>query len=722
MTNEPHDHSGQGWYGGPDEYGDGRTAQPYGWGGESDADATAFVQLPPGGLPGAGPGPLAAPGTGQGGWEPPRIDPAAQTGTPTGIPMAPAAGTDPASTGQWTMPFAAQPHPGPPTAHPPFQPAEPADGGGADGAVGRGPAAALGQGAAAALAGSHEARTHRRPLGAGGAAATGDAGPGEPGEEAQYGGAQYGEAEERPQPAPSASWRAGQEAMLADALARRQVPLPGTGVPQQAPDWDGTAYATGHRLPDPARPAESAQPGPEGRAVDTGTTGHAWRPDEQRAPGPAGTPAHGFPAAPTGTADDGRWAAASREPHGGRTPEQYGTPGYGFPAAHDRDDTALPDQGAAWHGAPESRLSADSAAAPGPASYSQGTGHAHAGSQGGTFPPAPRYDTPDPAGRLHLAATQVPEWETGPPAAGQDLRAAPEAATGEPMPPADAGAVAEPPESRQFVDGAETAPEGPGVGGSADRPESGPPEPAEDAGRPSAEPVPTAFGTASAAEPGPVPEADATADVPQAPEPYGLPDTVSDHPHTSYLLHVNGADRPVSDAWIGESLLYVLRERLGLAGAKDGCSQGECGACSVRVDGRLLAACLVPAATAVGMDIRTVEGLAGDDGPSDVQRALTASGAVQCGFCVPGIAMAVHDLLEGNHAPTELETRQALCGNLCRCSGYRGVLDAVQQVAAERADRSARDAARTEAAEAAQRAGAPQIPQQAQYGGGEGIR
>ncbi|MFF9088079.1 2Fe-2S iron-sulfur cluster-binding protein [Streptomyces sp. NPDC014991] len=174
-----------------------------------------------------------------------------------------------------------------------------------------------------------------------------------------------------------------------------------------------------------------------------------------------------------------------------------------------------------------------------------------------------------------------------------------------------------------------------------------------------------------------------------APDDAGEPAAVplpphDDHPLASYVLRVNGADRPVTDAWIGESLLYVLRERLGLAGAKDGCSQGECGACNVQVDGRLVASCLVPAVTAAGSEVRTVEGLATDGQPSDVQRALARCGAVQCGFCVPGIAMTVHDLLERNPAPTELETRQALCGNLCRCSGYRGVLEAVKEVVAER--------------------------------------
>ncbi|WP_432150525.1 2Fe-2S iron-sulfur cluster-binding protein [Streptomyces sp. bgisy029] len=217
----------------------------------------------------------------------------------------------------------------------------------------------------------------------------------------------------------------------------------------------------------------------------------------------------------------------------------------------------------------------------------------------------------------------------------------------------------------------------------------------------------------SEAEPEPDPSHEPAHD--PAPEPAHDPvaaplDVPSEHPAASYVLHVNGVDRPVSDAWIGESLLYVLRERLGLAGAKDGCSQGECGACSVQVDGRLVASCLVPAATAAGSEVRTVEGLAVDGEPSDVQRALSACGAVQCGFCIPGMAMTVHDLLEGNHAPSELETRQALCGNLCRCSGYRGVLDAVADVVASR-EASAETAAATAQDE-------PRIPHQAEPGAG----
>jgi aerobic-type carbon monoxide dehydrogenase small subunit (CoxS/CutS family) len=181
----------------------------------------------------------------------------------------------------------------------------------------------------------------------------------------------------------------------------------------------------------------------------------------------------------------------------------------------------------------------------------------------------------------------------------------------------------------------------------------------------------------------------------EAGEPPAAPveETRSEHPLASYMLRVNGAERPVTDAWLGESLLYVLRERLGLAGAKDGCEQGECGACSVQVDGRLVASCLVPAATAAGSEVRTVEGLTVDGRPSDVQQALAECGAVQCGFCIPGMAMTVHDLLEGNHRPTDLDVRQALSGNLCRCSGYRGVLDAVRQVVTDRgaADETAAD-------------------------------
>ncbi|MFJ2808365.1 2Fe-2S iron-sulfur cluster-binding protein [Kitasatospora sp. NPDC087271] len=202
-------------------------------------------------------------------------------------------------------------------------------------------------------------------------------------------------------------------------------------------------------------------------------------------------------------------------------------------------------------------------------------------------------------------------------------------------------------------------------------------------------------------------------------DPLGLTPQVSRElrPCASYTLRVNGFERPVTDAWIGESLLYVLRERLGLAGAKDGCEQGECGACSVQVDGQLVAGCLVPAALAADSEINTVEGLSAAGGASDVQQALAESGAVQCGYCTPGMAMAVHDLLQRNHRPTEVEARQALCGNLCRCTGYRGVLAAVQSIADARAE----DAEETEeaASPAAAQAAAPVAGQPAEQPAGE---
>ena len=234
-------------------------------------------------------------------------------------------------------------------------------------------------------------------------------------------------------------------------------------------------------------------------------------------------------------------------------------------------------------------------------------------------------------------------------------------------------------------------------------------ERAADAAAEAAEAAPGADTDAeSGPEPAATPDEDPAADPEADDEAPAHPG--EEHPLASYVLRVNGAERPVTDAWIGESLLYVLRERLGLAGAKDGCSQGECGACNVQVDGRLVASCLVPGVTAAGSEVRTVEGLAVDGQPSDVQRALAKCGAVQCGFCVPGMAMTVHDLLEGNPAPTEMETRQALCGNLCRCSGYRGVVDAVQEVVAEREAHSEADA-ETDADEA-------RIPHQAGPGAG----
>ncbi len=151
-----------------------------------------------------------------------------------------------------------------------------------------------------------------------------------------------------------------------------------------------------------------------------------------------------------------------------------------------------------------------------------------------------------------------------------------------------------------------------------------------------------------------------------------------------YRLRVNGVDHDVADAWLGESLLYVLRERLGLYGAKGACEQGECGSCSVLVDGQLVCACLVLAGVAVDVPIVTIEGIGDAAGPTDVQRAFVDAGAVQCGFCTPGLVMAAHDLLARIAEPTPIEIAEELSGNICRCTGYGRIVAAVQQVAVER--------------------------------------
>jgi carbon-monoxide dehydrogenase small subunit len=160
----------------------------------------------------------------------------------------------------------------------------------------------------------------------------------------------------------------------------------------------------------------------------------------------------------------------------------------------------------------------------------------------------------------------------------------------------------------------------------------------------------------------------------------------SDNTHDSdqYVLHVNGAAREVADYWLGESLLDVLRDRLGLMGTKGACEQGECGSCSVMVDGLLVCSCLVMAASAVDQPILTIEGVAPLGSPSDVQAAFVEAGAVQCGFCTPGLIMAVHELLERSASPTETEIREELAGNVCRCTGYGRIIDAVQRVSVER--------------------------------------
>ena len=146
---------------------------------------------------------------------------------------------------------------------------------------------------------------------------------------------------------------------------------------------------------------------------------------------------------------------------------------------------------------------------------------------------------------------------------------------------------------------------------------------------------------------------------------------------------INDESRTVDGVWEGESLLYVLRERLGLPGSKNACEQGECGSCSIYLDGVLVCSCLVLAAQAEGREIVTVEGLADADELHPVQSAFLDAGAVQCGFCTPGLIVTTHDLLARVPSPSDPEIREALAGNLCRCTGYEKILDAVR-LAAER--------------------------------------
>jgi carbon-monoxide dehydrogenase small subunit len=145
-------------------------------------------------------------------------------------------------------------------------------------------------------------------------------------------------------------------------------------------------------------------------------------------------------------------------------------------------------------------------------------------------------------------------------------------------------------------------------------------------------------------------------------------------------LTVNGELRE-ADVWEGESLLFTLRDRLDLPGSKNACEQGECGSCSVLLDGMLVCSCLVLAAQAAGHGVVTVEGLGQDERLHPVQEAFAETGAVQCGFCTPGFVVATADLLERNPDPTDDEIREALSGNLCRCTGYEKILDAVRLAA-----------------------------------------
>jgi carbon-monoxide dehydrogenase small subunit len=145
---------------------------------------------------------------------------------------------------------------------------------------------------------------------------------------------------------------------------------------------------------------------------------------------------------------------------------------------------------------------------------------------------------------------------------------------------------------------------------------------------------------------------------------------------------VNGERRQVDDVWEGESLLYVLRERMGLPGSKNACEQGECGSCTVYLDDSTVCACLVAAGQAEGREVVTVEGLASGE-LHPIQQAFLDAGAVQCGFCTPGLVVAAHDLLARDATPSTVDIREALAGNLCRCTGYETIIAAVH-LAAER--------------------------------------
>jgi len=152
---------------------------------------------------------------------------------------------------------------------------------------------------------------------------------------------------------------------------------------------------------------------------------------------------------------------------------------------------------------------------------------------------------------------------------------------------------------------------------------------------------------------------------------------------------INGEWRE-ADVWAGSSLLSALRDDLGLPGSKNACEHGECGSCSVWLDGEVVCACLVLAAQVDGRDVRTVEGLAEDGRLSLVQEAFLEAGAVQCGFCTPGLIVAVTDLLARDPKPSEATVREALAGNICRCTGYEKILDAVELAAARGAGSEAR--------------------------------
>ncbi|MFD3488986.1 2Fe-2S iron-sulfur cluster-binding protein [Streptomyces sp. NPDC058690] len=473
------------------------------------------------------------------------------------------------------------------------------------------------------------------------------------------------------------------------------------------------------------------QPTPQGGEYDSEATAFVHLPPEDLASVPLAAPGHGYvppmilpltPAAGLDPAATGSWVVQPQGlPEGGAEQHAQGT--VHWPDPNQQHGYPQPEQHSAGEQYAQPEQHGEPPAATGQWDFAEATAAEPLGHTGQWTIPVAEGDLPDESGEFTTSAL-ASQWygDRTPPATLPGGAPAPWATQPEQAPEAPETAVGTPAHGVDLTQA--PAPESTRVHVQRDADAELPTEPAAD---PTADLVP---------DPDPVPDlstdlvpgvdTDTDTDTPAAAlaaeeVPADAPplDTASEHPAASYVLHVNGADRPVTDAWIGESLLYVLRERLGLAGAKDGCSQGECGACNVQVDGRLVASCLVPAATAAGSEVRTVEGLAVDGEPSDVQRALANCGAVQCGFCIPGMAMTVHDLLEGNHAPSELETRQALCGNLCRCSGYRGVLDAVSEVIAGReasAEAAAVPGSTSPSAEA--HADEARIPHQAAPGAG----
>ncbi|WP_052757600.1 2Fe-2S iron-sulfur cluster-binding protein [Streptomyces yangpuensis] len=662
--------------------------EPVPQGGEYDSDATAFVKLPQDMLDALGTGePLAAPGHG---YVPP----------PMIVPLG-SASTDPAATGTWTLP-AQWPEAG--GGADPSGPGSGSVGGTGAGSVG-GPIPAsipIPESVAAAFA---EAQPEPEPAR-------------DPGATAEW---RFPEAVHEPEEAPSTTgqWAVPDFAQqqgdfhtgtgLDADWSQAPATLPGGAPapwayltqqpaadpdPGQGPGQDGgvlpgtdeaaaasaaaataTAHAAGRLLGGPGVGAASRGPrvlgGPGvGTALQEAEPAHHQAPhDIEAAHGPAATALAGERSHPGAAAHEP--AAEAAQP---AEPEHPAQPAYADHADHaDHADRAGHGADAAHsehgdyseHGAhPDDFGRTGHTGRTGHASHVGHTGHTgqagHTGHSDHAEHSAHPAHPADTDGHGFALLDRTPEAEST---------------------PADGHGFAEP--------GAAPAPDRAGTDGQA---------PAETAPSPAETPA----GSTPTGD-----TADSAAELPAEGTGEGIPaevpayedghrpaaDVHHEHPHASYVLRVNGADRPVTGAWIGESLLYVLRERLGLAGAKDGCSQGECGACAVQVDGRLVASCLVPAATAAGSEVRTVEGLATGGELSDVQRALCRSGAVQCGFCVPGMAMTIHDLLEGNHAPSELETRQALCGNLCRCSGYAGVVEAVREVVAEREATASAEAA-----------------------------